>query len=238
MTVNGETKKAVTDEQGRAEFKGLPAGANGRAEATVNGEQLHVRSVRRAGVGRPARHPRRGHRQGGGAEEAGRGASRGRAAGEGHGGARRQQPHHLRVSRRSACGCIYMLEIVNNARHAGGHRRAARSSICRAGAAARRRSKGRRRRRPSAAPHHRDRSVRVRRHARCRSASRCRSAAPTLTFEQKWPVAARAGDGRVAEARDAWRSRRRSSRPWATSRQTTARCSCWPAARRFRRAAR
>src|SRR5438874_1262871 len=32
MTVNGETKKAVTDEQGRAEFKGLPAGANARAE--------------------------------------------------------------------------------------------------------------------------------------------------------------------------------------------------------------
>ena len=40
MTVNGETKKAVTDEQGRAEFKGLPAGANARAAATVNGEQL------------------------------------------------------------------------------------------------------------------------------------------------------------------------------------------------------
>jgi hypothetical protein len=40
MTVNGETKKAVTDEQGRAEFKGLPAGANGHAEATVNGEHL------------------------------------------------------------------------------------------------------------------------------------------------------------------------------------------------------
>jgi hypothetical protein len=40
MTVNGETKKAVTDEQGRAEFKGLPAGTNGQAEATVNGERL------------------------------------------------------------------------------------------------------------------------------------------------------------------------------------------------------
>jgi hypothetical protein len=40
MTVNGETKRAVTDEQGRAEFKGLPAGANGHAEATVNGESL------------------------------------------------------------------------------------------------------------------------------------------------------------------------------------------------------
>jgi hypothetical protein len=40
MTVNGETKRAVTDEQGRAEFKGLPAGANGHAEATVNGETL------------------------------------------------------------------------------------------------------------------------------------------------------------------------------------------------------
>jgi hypothetical protein len=40
MTVNGEAKKAVTDEQGRAEFRGLPAGANARAEATVAGEQL------------------------------------------------------------------------------------------------------------------------------------------------------------------------------------------------------
>jgi hypothetical protein len=40
MTVNGEMKKAITDEQGRAEFKGLPAGANGHAESTVNGEHL------------------------------------------------------------------------------------------------------------------------------------------------------------------------------------------------------
>src|SRR6478672_10273728 len=40
MTVNGDTKKAVTEEQGRAEVKGLPAGANGRAEANVKGEQL------------------------------------------------------------------------------------------------------------------------------------------------------------------------------------------------------
>ena len=40
MTVNGEMKRAVTDEQGRAEFKGLPAGANGHAEAIVNGETL------------------------------------------------------------------------------------------------------------------------------------------------------------------------------------------------------
>ena len=40
MTVGDTTKTAVTDEQGRAEFKGLPAGANGRAEAVVNGEKL------------------------------------------------------------------------------------------------------------------------------------------------------------------------------------------------------
>src|SRR2546427_12107869 len=40
VTVNGETKKAVTDEQGRAEFRGLPAGANGVAEANVKDEQL------------------------------------------------------------------------------------------------------------------------------------------------------------------------------------------------------
>jgi hypothetical protein len=40
LTVNGEAKKAVTDEQGRAEFKGLPAGTNAVAEASVKGEQL------------------------------------------------------------------------------------------------------------------------------------------------------------------------------------------------------
>src|SRR4051812_15132489 len=40
VTVNGETRKAVTDEQGRAEFRGLPAGSNGVADANVNGEQL------------------------------------------------------------------------------------------------------------------------------------------------------------------------------------------------------
>ena len=40
MTVGDTTRTAVTDEQGRAEFKGLPAGANGRAEAVVNGEKL------------------------------------------------------------------------------------------------------------------------------------------------------------------------------------------------------
>ena len=40
VTVNGEAKKAVTDEQGRAEFRGLPAGANGVAEANVKGEAL------------------------------------------------------------------------------------------------------------------------------------------------------------------------------------------------------
>ena len=40
VTINGETKKAVTDEQGRAEFRGLPAGSNGVAEADVKGEQL------------------------------------------------------------------------------------------------------------------------------------------------------------------------------------------------------
>ena len=40
MTVNGETKKATTDEQGRAEFKGLPSGTMGQAQAEVNGEHL------------------------------------------------------------------------------------------------------------------------------------------------------------------------------------------------------
>ena len=40
LTINGETKKATTDEQGRAEFKGLPAGSNARAEADVKGEKL------------------------------------------------------------------------------------------------------------------------------------------------------------------------------------------------------
>jgi len=40
LAINGETKRAVTDEQGRAEFKGLPAGSSGRAEADVKGERL------------------------------------------------------------------------------------------------------------------------------------------------------------------------------------------------------
>ena len=40
MTVNGESRKATTDEQGRAEFKGLPAGTMGQAQADVNGERL------------------------------------------------------------------------------------------------------------------------------------------------------------------------------------------------------
>jgi hypothetical protein len=40
LTINGETKKATTDEQGRAEFKGLSAGSNARAEADVKGEKL------------------------------------------------------------------------------------------------------------------------------------------------------------------------------------------------------
>lgn len=40
MTAGPVTKTATTDEQGRAEFRGLPAGAQGRAEATVDGEHL------------------------------------------------------------------------------------------------------------------------------------------------------------------------------------------------------
>src|SRR5512138_578705 len=40
LTVNGESRKAVTDEQGRAEFKGLPAGTNAVAAADIKGEQL------------------------------------------------------------------------------------------------------------------------------------------------------------------------------------------------------
>jgi hypothetical protein len=40
ITVGSVTKTATTDEQGRAEFKGLPAGGEGKAEATVDGEHL------------------------------------------------------------------------------------------------------------------------------------------------------------------------------------------------------
>lgn len=40
MTIGDTTRTATTDEQGRAEFKGLPAGGQGRAEATVDGEAL------------------------------------------------------------------------------------------------------------------------------------------------------------------------------------------------------
>jgi hypothetical protein len=115
MTVNGDTKKAVTDEQGRAEFKGLPAGANGRAEATVNGEQLQsdpfvvpasggLRVILVAGIAQAR------------AQEEGRSGSRGCAAREGTvvlGGNSRiifEFPDDLmRV--------YYMLEIVNNARN-------------------------------------------------------------------------------------------------------------------------
>lgn len=40
VTVGGTTRTATTDEQGRAEFAGLPTGAEGRAEATVDGEAM------------------------------------------------------------------------------------------------------------------------------------------------------------------------------------------------------
>ena len=40
MTAGGTTRTAKTDEQGRAEFKDLPQGAQGSAEATVDGEAL------------------------------------------------------------------------------------------------------------------------------------------------------------------------------------------------------
>ena len=42
VTVGGATKTVTTDQQGRAEFTGLPAG-EGRAEATVDGETLQSR---------------------------------------------------------------------------------------------------------------------------------------------------------------------------------------------------
>jgi len=40
LTVNGAARNATTDNQGRAEFPNLPAGAEVRAEATVTGEAL------------------------------------------------------------------------------------------------------------------------------------------------------------------------------------------------------
>ena len=40
VTISGTARTARTDEQGRAEFTGLTAGAEARAETTVNGEQL------------------------------------------------------------------------------------------------------------------------------------------------------------------------------------------------------
>lgn len=40
LTVNGSARNATTDDQGRAEFPNLPAGAEVRAEATINGEAL------------------------------------------------------------------------------------------------------------------------------------------------------------------------------------------------------
>jgi hypothetical protein len=40
VTVGSVTRTAQTDEQGRAEFAGLPQGGEGKAEVTVNGEEL------------------------------------------------------------------------------------------------------------------------------------------------------------------------------------------------------
>jgi hypothetical protein len=40
VTAGGKTFTATTDEQGRAEFKSLPEGSQGRAEATVDGERM------------------------------------------------------------------------------------------------------------------------------------------------------------------------------------------------------
>lgn len=40
VTARGKTQTATTDDQGRAEFKGLPDGSQGRAEVTVEGEHL------------------------------------------------------------------------------------------------------------------------------------------------------------------------------------------------------
>jgi hypothetical protein len=40
VTIGDSVRTARTDEQGRAEFTNLPSGANGRADATVNGEEL------------------------------------------------------------------------------------------------------------------------------------------------------------------------------------------------------
>lgn len=40
VTVNGTAHTTTTDSLGRAEFRGLPSGSEGRAESTVDGEQL------------------------------------------------------------------------------------------------------------------------------------------------------------------------------------------------------
>ena len=40
MAIGGAAHTAVTDDRGRAEFIGLPAGQEGRAAATVDGEAL------------------------------------------------------------------------------------------------------------------------------------------------------------------------------------------------------
>ena len=40
VSIGGATRSAVTDDRGRAEFTGLPAGQEGRAAATVDGEAM------------------------------------------------------------------------------------------------------------------------------------------------------------------------------------------------------
>ena len=216
---------------GRAEFTGLPAGQEGRAAATVDGEAMESDPFTVPTTRRPARHPRGRHRQGGRAQ--GREAARAAAApaGEGHGGLRRQQPRADAVRRRRAAGLLRARDRQQRPR-ARGHRRPARHRPA-ARHERRHAARGHRRRRPpspaTASPSP-DRSppgttpvqIGYRLAYDSRSPSR---------WTQPWPAAFQQVTVGVAEDRRADAPRRRSSPTSGTSRRRTARCSCSAAGR-------
>ena len=219
MTVNGETTKTPsTDEQGRAEFTGLPAGANGARRGHRRRRAAAVRAVHRADLRRASRDPGRGHRAGGrAARSRKRRKPRPRPPVKGVvvlGGNSRiimEFPDDsLRV--------FYMLEIVNNARDARGHRRAAHHRPAGRAPPARRRSRGRRRRRRSPAT-----AITVT-GPFASGVTPVQVGVPAAvqqlrrsTIEQTWPAAVEQVTVGVAEGRRAVDCRRRSSRSSATS---------------------
>ncbi len=178
LTSGSTTREAKTDDQGRANFPNLPPGVEARAEAVVNGERLVSDPFSPPCLGRPARHPRRGHEGGGGAQAAGSGRGRGGAAGQGRRRLRSELARDDGVSRRLASGVLRARDPQQRA-GAGRHRRTAdsRPAIGRRGRDDPRRvlavCDGERR------PRDRDRSVCVGRHDRAGGLSASATIDPT-----------------------------------------------------------